>query len=216
MVTTVDLVPEPRRAQRKRRIRIRVWIAGVGAYGAVLASLLVGTAAAWETDNRTPAAQLEQLETENNLRRRDEARLATMITERQRELAASRSVEHQPDWSILMAVLARAMGQDAALRSAQLVQEAPPQPAAAPTPGKSGAEQAAASRPASAPQPRTFALRLTGVARSQGAVSRVVNRLEEAGVFSRVELQEARREASAGADAVAFSISCRVGGRAER
>lgn len=220
MLTTVDLIPGPRRAQRKRRVRIRVWAVGVGAYGAALAGLLAGTAAAWETDNATPATQLSHLEKENDLRKRDESRLSGMILERQRELTASRSVEHQPDWSILMALLARAMGPDSALRSAQLVQEvvqpaqAAPAAAAKPPAGQ-GAAQAKEEAPQQ-PQPRVFTLRLSGVARSQGAVSGVVNRLEESGVFSRVELQEARREPGAGPDAVAFSIQCRLGGRAER
>lgn len=220
MLTIVDLIPAPRRAQRKRRVRIRLWVAGVGAYGAALASLLAGTAAAWETDNRTPATQLEHLEMENDLRKRDEARLTTIIAERQRELTASRSVEHQPDWSILMALLARAMGPDAALRSAQLAQEAvQPPPSATPPAGTPAAQAGAAAKEQARqqqPQPRIFTLRLSGVARSQGAVSGVVTRLEESGVFTRVELQEARREPGAGPDAVAFSIHCRLGGRADR
>jgi Tfp pilus assembly protein PilN len=219
-VVTVDLIPSPRRALRKRRLRTRLWTAGLSGYVAVLAALLGGTAAAWETDNRTPAAQLSHVEMENDLRRRDSSRLTASIIERQRELAASRSVEHQPDWSILMGLLARAMGPDAALRTAQLSQEvveakAPVSAAAAaPTEAAGGAaDPKAGAEPA--PPARAFTLRLTGVARSQGAVSGVVQSLEASGVFSRVELQEARREAGAGADAIAFNIFCRLG-RAER
>lgn len=215
-MVAVDLIPAPRRAQRKRRTRVRVWAAAVGAYGVVLGGLLAATATAWETDDRTPAEQLAHMEKENELRRRDTARLASVIVERQRELAANLAVENQPDWSILLALLAKAMGQDAALRNAQLSQEVVTQAeSAGAVPAASGAG-AASQKGASASSPRTFVLRLTGLARSQQAVSSVVQSLESSGVFSTVELQEARREAADGSDAVAFTIFCRLGGRAGR
>ena len=119
---------------------------------------------------------------------------------------------NQPDWSVLLALLAEALGPEAALRSVELTLDAPPPPPAAAT--KSGDKKAAEE---SAPEPaRSFSLRLLGIAKSQVAVNGVVTRLEETGLFELIELVETRREGTGPNDVTAFQFRCRMGERREK
>jgi hypothetical protein len=215
-VEGVDLIPSTRRELHRRRRRVRVWIGAGCAYAALLGGTLVGAAAAWPRDQETPAAALGAATLENEQHRSRTAALAAEIAHKQRELAANKAVGNQPDWSILLALVAEALGPDAALREANLTAETITPPAAAPKPPAPGAIQAEPVPVIDAEPRRSFSLVLTGLARSQGAVNEVVKRLEATGLFERILLIETRREGTdTQAALTSFRFSCQLGpGRA--
>ncbi len=209
----VDLIPSPRRELHMRRRRVRAWVGAGSAYAVLLGGTLAGAAAAWPRDQETPAATLASLATENEGHRRQFTLLSQEISQKQRELAANRAVGNQPDWSVLLALLAEALGPEAALREVELTQETVAPPAAPAQTGK-GADKKAASQPP--PEPvRYFSLRLGGIARSQVAVNGVVRRLEATGLFELIELLETRREGSGANDLTAFRVRGKLGARKE-
>jgi hypothetical protein len=150
--------------------------------------------------------------------RRRSPRRGSEFTAVQSQLQASRIVAHQPDWSLLLAVLGTTTGEHVVLRGLR-VQPAEPAPARARDGGRAPAAQAAAVPPgpsaagrsvaAAAPAGESsFQLNLNGLARSPTAVSQFVLRLERAGLFGRVTLRDTGREPFLGGEAVSFRLEC--------
>jgi len=121
-------------------------------------------------------------------RSRDE-KLAALADANAR-LRATLVVTLEPDWSILMAVLADALGEDAALESFRLL------------PNEPGEEDAATSR-----RPG-YVVMLSGVSPSQEGVSSYVLRLESLELFDQVTLKEWYRRTLDDEEMVAFDVRC--------
>jgi hypothetical protein len=124
-------------------------------------------------------------------------------------LRASRSIAEQPDWSAVMALLAAKAGPDVALRGCTVRPKDPePQQPKAPQPKdpkKSGAKTPA--RPEPPPEP-VMVLTVSGLGKTQFAVSQFALRLEATGLFARVSLIETNREAFEKGEAIAFRVEC--------
>jgi Tfp pilus assembly protein PilN len=97
-------------------------------------------------------------------------------------------VGKQPDWSILLALLASTLEDEIVLRSVRLV---------------SGAAEEGDQREAGAPN-----LDFAGLGQSQAAVSRFVLRLEEISLFRSVKLLDTRREPFLDGHAITFRVEC--------
>ncbi len=116
-------------------------------------------------------------------------------------MASGRAVGEQPDWSLLLAMLSSALGDETVLRSIRL--QAPPEAAPGAAGGSGTPGGAAAARTL---QPIT--LEVTGLGRTQQVVSEFVLRLEHTPLFEMVRLVDTRREPFLNDHAVVFRIEC--------
>lgn len=217
-MNSVNLIPRSRRLARRRRTHLRRCAAGCAAYALALGAACAAGWGAW--DERDPALRTRLTEVTGQIDR-IESRIATARAETataRAELFAARTVAEQPDWSLLMRLLADRTGEDVVLRGLKLRPSAgpgegtPSSPTAArPTPTVPAPPRAAAPAVAARPAaggPPTLLLDVNGLARSQLAVSQFVLRLEQMGLFGRVTLRDTGREPYLSGEAVAFKIEC--------
>ncbi len=175
-------------ARRVRSVRKR-WTIFIACWCGVL---IAGDLALKETMHGPEAASVRAHE-------RLEARLAELaaLTDEQRATLADYQrrtelisrVTMRPDWSLLMAALARASRDQVMLASCSVEEPA-----------------------------RDGGLRLvvTGVGLEQAAVQAFVLQVEHTGLFGEVVLDETRRVATGGAERVSFRLSADLGSGAER
>lgn len=219
-MNTGNLIPEYRLNARRKRRCIRHWIVGCAGYTVFLALAFPVAGMVWVQD-KSLAAQLltvrqdvsdtEQLlkQVENEL---DNARTT---------LNATKLVENQSDWSILLAVLAGEVGDDVVLKTCQIEPmntNAEGEPGSASISPLRSLAGAIASHSESEDKPRIhveadqFLIELQGFGLTQRAVSLFVLRLERTGLFEKVTLKETRREPFMQDHAIAFQVKCYLHG----
>jgi Tfp pilus assembly protein PilN len=198
MMPAVNLIPVQRRERAQRKRRARAWALGISSYAATLSVTYAVLAGAWATDDRPLVEKLARIPNEisDTNRRIDE--LQTRLRELQSKLNAMRAIADQPDWAILLSVLGREVGQEAALSELSL------EPIAA---GEIARSAVPSTRPAVV---QGYALAINGVARSQSAVSQFVLRLEQIGLFDRVQLVKSSRTTLGEGEATAFRVEASI------
>ncbi len=234
-----NLIPIPRRMARQRRSRIRRWLTGCSAYSFLLLAGFGAFQAVTGRDDLVLEQDVVTLTQEIAATDMEVKAVTPRLNDARLTLAASEAVGSQPNWSVLLALLAKETREEhddihAALEQAldaigrsplwphrlspvvmPVVRESTKQivlsscelvPVSAPT--AAGTDLKANAAPS---QPR-YTLSLTGVGRSQGAISRHVLRLERTGLFDRVTLIESKLAPFAGGEAVSFRIACTLGG----
>jgi hypothetical protein len=217
----VNLIPRARRLAKARRRRLRHWAAILGAYSVLVIVGVVVCHAALLTDRGSLQRQLELV---NNSTEKSRVQIKSLSDEMKRARAvwrAAHAVGEQPDWSLLLAMLSKSVGDQVVLRTARLHLLAPesrstgseqPRSTGEPAPARA---DAAATDPSRSPENRTaqritgiLRLELSGLGRSQTAVTDFVLHLEQLGLFDRARLMETRREPFLDSQAVAFRIEC--------
>ena len=207
MMQSVNLIPAFRRDAKRRRRHLKLSALACGAYAVLLAFGLLAAHVMWEGGAGAAggAAALEQqlAAADEDVRRltRDAEQARAELTRARASLEASRTIGGQPDWSVLLALLAETTGEDVVLRSVSVV---PPLTATAPA----GPTAAGAGPTAPAPE---VVLELAGVGQTQLAVSRHVLRLEQTGLFARVTLLDTGREPFLNSPAIGFRLQCAFG-----
>jgi hypothetical protein len=237
-----NLIPIPRRLARQRRSRVRKWVTVCTVYCVMLVAAYGALHAVWghsgdvlEQDVVMVAGDITATEKEMKL-------VQPKLTDARLTLDASRGVGSQPDWSVLLALLAGEMREaehgDAlrlarqGMEGAALAVNAPAELHALVAPMLEVASRQivlasceleplrdlapavnAASGPSAAPTQPSYTLVLTGMGLSQGAISRYVLRLEQTGLFDRVTLVESKRMPFGDSEAVSFRIGCTMGER---
>ena len=197
----VNLIPAHRRSARERRTRVRYWSAICGAYALLLGLTYACCAFAWsvnsdglENDLAKAAAEVDDL---TRSLRGAEAEL----NEADSLLDSIRGIAKQPDWSLLLGLVSKTLGDEVVLDTFRL---GPPN-----TGGTIVRVQRTASGSPSAPKNEPpYTLYISGYARSQAAVSRFVLRLDELDLFDRVDLLKTSREAMFDGDATGFQVQC--------
>jgi Fimbrial assembly protein (PilN) len=197
--TRINLIPRRRIEARLRRARLRRWVAVCVVYALMLAVAGMASWSVIDTADEAIADDLTKLRAHLDELDRDAAAVRRDLAEANANLAASQEVAGQPDWSLLLALLAQNLGDQVVLSSCQV--------------GPPGAVAGGAGRPAAGAAdesalPDSVVVRLAGLGRSQAAVSQFVLRLEGLTLFSRVKLIDTRREPFLNADAVAFNLDC--------
>lgn len=183
----VNLIPQERRRAGARAVRVRLWAAAVIIYGGALAGVYVWMTlhAAAPQDWDEPAAHqqraIEAIQQETNRQR-------VQLAREEAALRASESIAGQPDWSMLLALLARASGQSSWIESATLK----------PAPGDPSARDKQA----------LMTLSIEGLSVTQEAVSSFALALERYGLFKLVRILEARRRQNNGSEVIAFRVEC--------
>ena len=116
--------------------------------------------------------------------------------------AANRAVGEQPDWSALLRLISASLGEDLVLTRCRLGPEGHL--------GRGLRKRPAPVRP-SVGKRRRFALELSGLGRSQKAITRFLLRLEKARLFEQVSLLRTAREPFLTGSAIRFDVRCLMG-----
>lgn len=198
----VNLIPVSERRAKQTRRHIRQWVVICIAYAAALLVVTALCHAALQPPGDVVRQDLERtLERARQSHERIQ-QLAGELTEVQSKLAASRAVGRQPDWSVLLGVLAEKMGEQVVLRSCSIEPAPPPGPVVA------------SGKPVRQPDgEHGYVVVLEGLGRSQAAVSSFVLRLEQTGLFGRVQQQGTSREKFLSDTAVRFALRCNLAGQ---
>jgi hypothetical protein len=117
------------------------------------------------------------------------------MNDAQARLDTIRVINEQPDWSVLLRLIAKASTDQIVLTGCRLDLQA-------------DANRTNARPATTQPNAANHVLSITGFGRTQAAVSHFVLRLEEAKLFDRVSLIKTSREAFSSGEAVAFRIEC--------
>jgi hypothetical protein len=197
-VTGVNLIPVARREAKQQQTRVRLWLSGCFVYAALWIAAFVAAKVVVGSEDRVLRAKFVEAsaqvqETENAV-----AALRGRIGRDEVRLASGQAVGEQPDWSLLLAMLSSALGDETVLRSVRL--KAPPE-AAPGGPDAGGASDAAQTLP-------PITLDLTGLGRTQQVVTEFVLRLEQMPLFKQIRLVDTRREPFLNNHAVLFRIEC--------
>lgn len=194
-MTGVNLIPASRLRARHRATRLRLWAVVLGVYVVVLGAAYGWMYVNWGEKRSNWTVALGQAEAEIESANQALALRRASLAEAEASLRANRAVGDQPDWSMLLGLLARRLGDDIVLESLSL---RPPE----------SARNAAPGAPPVAP-----IVAIGGLARTHAAVSRFTLGLEETGVFSRVTLQDTRRTNLPRGEAVGFRVEAALGVR---
>ncbi len=190
----INLVPMHRRDAHARSFRLRAWAVGGGTYALLLIVACGLSYAIWGGDQAAVAAQSERASRQLEESQRMIAKLQPELAEAQGKLDMITAIDEQPDWSILLKLLAKASTDQIVLTQCRLDRSDGPKAVV----GKAPTTQSAASH----------LVTITGYGRSQAAVSHFVLRLEEAKLFDQVTLIKTSREPFASGEAFAFRIEC--------
>lgn len=209
MTMRVNLIPAHRREARGRRTRVRRWAVVCGAHALLLGVVYLCCALAWsvssdglERDLAAASSEIEELTSSL-------ASAGAELAEAQLLLESVRGIAKQPDWSLLLALVSKSLGDEAVLDTFRVGPPNASRPGVRTRKVSSGVGGNAARQAGAATQSEPpYTLYLSGYARSQAAVSRFVLRLDELDLFERVDLLRTSREAMFGGDATGFQVQC--------
>ncbi len=208
----VNLIPAERRLARERRLRVRNWAVACAGYAMALAVVYACCFMSWHVGPDGLDAELAAVSAEAAELSRSLAAAESELSEAQDVLDSTRGIAKQPDWSLLLALLSKTLGDEVVLESCRL---GPPTASAQPArvqrvqlPGSSSSTSSSAAVAAAARNDPPYALHLSGFARSQGAVSKFVLRLDELALFERVDLLKTSPEVLFDEGAVGFQVQC--------
>ncbi|MGD9689794.1 MAG: PilN domain-containing protein [Phycisphaerales bacterium] len=200
----VNLIPDSRRVGRRSTSRMKAWVAFNLVW--MIALVVVGLMFGSSSSNPHDVALEERLrlakERLEGAQARDRAALAAFQSA-QLAVHTARRAADRPDWSLLLALLEEHRGNDIMIESIDVAGgmiEEEPRPDAKPSrPTKPGAAKKKVER---------YTVVLTGVAASPGAASALVLRLEQTGLFAKLQLGETRPRDVEGIARTAFRIDC--------
>jgi Tfp pilus assembly protein PilN len=187
-VRGVNLVPADRREARRRHRRAQAWIGVCAVYAVAWVVAHVAIQVTMVSDDRALRGEIDRVRA---LVHEKDTAVAALQLDRQQAVAqlnANLAVGRQPDWSILLALLASTLEDEIVLRSVRLV--------------------SAGSEEGEARESGATNLDFAGLGQSQAAVSRFVLRLEEISLFRSVKLLDMRREPFLAGHAFAFRVEC--------
>lgn len=199
-----DLMPRER--ARERRRRVRGWTAGGGAAIAVIA-VTAGALRASVHDgspdvrDRLVDAQAEAAEAERAV-----AQLRGRLLAAETKLAVAREIGEQPDWGVLLDVLAAARTPEIALHTIHLERVPPPAPKPSPT------AQAAAPAPPPPPAAGSYRLTVSGHAPDSSSVAAFLKAVEATGLFRSLTLSRIQHAVFMDRPAVGFEVEGHIGG----
>jgi hypothetical protein len=206
-MNSLNLIPIHRRRARARRTRLRGWIVFNSLY---LVMLFVVAAAGYLFlgADRSPAADLAKVDQDIDQLNKQMLVVRQQLAEAHQTMVSVKAISDQPDWSVVMAVVGRSLGDSVMLTRCDLapVAEEVSIVQAVSLPGKPAAA-------APAPSPRRVMLHLSGLGRSQAQVAQFVLRLEGTNLFEHVNLLHTNRQLLLGGDAVGFELDCPLAGR---
>lgn len=209
----VNLVPKHRRAARRRRRHLHRWSVATALYAIAILGVWAGAHLVWSGADRALAADLRDAAVRVKEVNQELAELRPQLAEAQTTLAASRSIGSKPDWSLLLDLLANLLGEELVLTKCELAPGAAGFANANPPPALPVGGSAVLAPPSGSQ--RGYRLTLQGFGQSQAAVSTFVLRLEQTGLFDRVQLIDTRTEPYMNGHAAGFRVECFITATAE-
>lgn len=189
----VNLIPARRRDAKRWRAHIRWCAVGCSAY-AVLATAVAGLAwNAWAGEDPAIRQETAHIDEEIHRNQQELTQASAKLSADQQMLSATRQIAGQPDWSLLLTLLAHKTDDQMVLRSCQF----------RPASDVAGEAKATDNHAAGG-----LLIIITGVARSPQGAQQYVLRLEKTGLFDRVTLVETRREPFLNGEAAGFRVDC--------
>lgn len=215
-MNSINLIPQHRIEARRRRVRVRAWAWICAGYASVL---VVGCAMAmvmFGSKDRVTSGELARLTRQVTDQSRQLALVQPEMNEAMAQLDASRAVTVQPDWGLLLKLLAHSRGDSVVLDRVALSPVEPPghqkldeaKPVAPGNIALASAAKAKANRDTVARKPLHVEIQISGLAKSQLDVSAFVLRLEQQKLFDHVKLLATSRVSSSEASAVTFRLQC--------
>jgi Tfp pilus assembly protein PilN len=210
-LTRDNLIPAWRLQKQSRLNRVRTWATVLGIYGVLLGATYVACLAFGADDGQ---AVLEQMRHSTERFRKAGKEIHTLrasLTEASRQIAAAHSLAQNPDWSLLLAMVARELSDDVVLDRCSLAPVdtgADEKPSAAAPAGAARAEALGAGEVLY----QRYLLDLSGFAQTQMGVSQFVLRLENSRLFESVRLIKTQKRQFMDSQAVSFRIECALSG----
>jgi hypothetical protein len=201
-----NLMPIRQQRLLARGVRTRIWAMVLGLQTIALIAATAFVYCGVPVDKAAPA-ELQHAQEDNTRTISYQREQASALGRFRNSIEQDRRWMQQLDWSPMLAAISQALGNDGMLSDCKIAPDS--DAASSITHGAS-----VASNPA---RPANYMLKLSGMARTQAAVSHIVVRLEDLGVFDRVELIQTNAQQSSGTDApgVTFQIACLIGGAAK-
>lgn len=199
-----NFIPSYRLAARRRRRRLTYWVAAVAAYAVLLVAGIGAGHVLWG-GSRAMLAQ----EREKTTRRIQAAGLAIRavqadLAKQGHSLKAEQVALGQPDWSLLLTLLARSLNEGMVLGQCELKPDVP-----------AVKSVAGASAPATQEPPAAFALSMAGYGQNMGAVLQFAQELERTTLFDQIRLTKTDAEPFLAGTAIRFQMECSLGRKAE-
>ena len=209
-----NLMPTPRRQAKACRARARQWLAVGVAFVGMLVMICITCHKTWGVGPEPLADEIRQTTDRIKASGRTIAELREQLVASRWKLDTVRGVGRQPDWSVLLTLLADGLGNEVVLRSCELDEILIPLERAA---GRRGEPRIPVTSVSEDKKKRiAFVLSVSGFGRSQTAVSQFVLRLERSGMFDNVRLVSTIREPFLNGKAIAFRLKCRLEGTRDR
>lgn len=191
----INLIPAERRCRHQRRARIRLWITIAPICTSMLAGLYGYLAVNWETRTSDLVAKRDLLAAEVDSTKKEVEQDKADANQIAAALWANHAVAEQPDWGLLLALLAEKLDDQTVLSGVDV---------------RPAEDSKGATAPKERVRPDRYTIRLMGYSQRQEGVSQFVLNLEKLGLFDSVVMKESRRTTILSADAVEFRVECAV------
>ncbi len=219
---SVNFIPARRIAAKQRRRRMNRWAVTVSVYAMLLIGAYACSYALWGGGHAAMADEERKTSLRIEQAKRAISTLQGELTAEEATLKANQALADQPDWSVLLVLVARSLGDEVVLNRCDLGPGQALETAAAgsPAPGSRPSVPPTAGPPAAGPPspvpreaaaPGPFVLAVAGYGKTMTAVSQFVLALERLGLFDQVRLIKTNREPFLSTQAVAFQIECSLG-----
>lgn len=199
MVNRFNLVPADRLEAARRRTVVSRWMLTVGSYGAFLVVTFLVAQGVLLSNDHVVREELHRLVERVEYGEAQVQDVQTEIGTVRNRVSANEMIAGQPDWGALLALLGELLDEELVLSSCAIEHVGAGGGAIGP-----GGDRAAG-----------ISLELTGLGRSQQAVSHFVLRLEAQPLFDEVVLVNTKREPFEGRYSVGFIIRCDLAAAAD-
>ena len=200
MIAGVNLIPMYHQAAHRRRAYAMRWVGICAGYTMLVMAAGFGAQCLWGRGAMDVSERLANLNASAASNESAAKAFGPKLEQMQTTLAASRTVGSQPDWSVLLRLVAGLLDHKTVLSSCRL---------------KPAAEAGGRLVLGSEGKPKRFGakgyvLDLNGLGENQQAVAGYVLRLEKTGLFGKVALIDTRKEPflRGGQNAIGFQIHC--------
>lgn len=197
----VNLIPASMRDAQRRRRHAKRWLAVWAAYGLLLLAACTACRAISGDDSHALRDEIARTSAEVKKSRSVIAALGKELDDAQLKLEGNLTVGGQPDWGVLLAVIAKSLRQDVLLHDCRLL---PAESTESGTGDAQAGQQASAARESSA-------VEIAGFGQSHAAVARFVMRLRKTTLFDKIKLTQTSLQMLKNRKAVAFELECTLG-----
>ena len=204
---SVNLVPKQRQKARCMNARLQFWMGSCGGYSLLWVSAFILIRLIGIGGPDALGSDLEKITSRAKEVESDLAQLRSDLGRSSAELAASRKIGSQPDWSVLLSLLSATLGDSIVLRDCQLITDQASDSTSSKGNRTKFLQEAVSTRKPVADM-GTVQLQIGGLGLNQQAVSEYVLRLERLELFSQVKLIETKREPFLDGQAIAFHLQC--------